>query len=650
MKATITLLTICVGFTSGTGVARADDEVDILEERAFKNAVTRVQGALVQIETIGGIDRLAGDVEGAAATTGVVVSADGEIVTSAFAFASKPSAILVRLADGRRLSATRVATDHVNQLALLRVDASDLTPPVAAPRSEIKVGQWSLAVGRTLDSKRPSVSVGIVSAVNRVWGKAIQTDAKVSPVNYGGALLDISGRVQGVLVPLSPRSDELMAGVEWYDSGIGFAIPMESVLASVERLRAGEDLKRGLLGVTFSSAAIYGTKPELDLLRYDSPAEKAGLQKGDVVLSVDGKPTERVAQVKHALGNKYAGDSLSLVVDRNGKEKSVDVVLVAKLPPWEPGFLGILPARSSREAEKGARVRFVVPDSPAASMGLAAGDVIVSLNGEAVADRDALAVAVGRIRPETEVEVGFVSGDEEKSAKGKLATLPVDTIVGLPDPVLVPAEEKVAVKTGRITETFETHAHDFWAYVPPAYNANESYGLVVWLQPAGDTMEARILDDWKSVCDARGLIMVAPKAGKAAWNPNEMGFVKDTIGLMQQRYSIDPRRVVVHGYGSSAGMSFATTLENRDLVRGVIVVGGGLRSRPPENRPEFALQIYLYAGEKDKAFPRVQATVKGLRAMKYPVTFADSVASGSEYPSADQVETFGRWIDSLDRI
>ncbi|MFK7822321.1 MAG: PDZ domain-containing protein [Planctomycetaceae bacterium] len=628
----------------------AQDDLDLLEQRAFQKAVARVDPSLVQIETIGGLNRVAGTIEGSASTTGMVVSEDGEILTSAFVFAAKPTSILVRLADGRRLAATKVATDHVLQLTLLKVDASGLKPPVPVPPMDIEVGQWSLAVGRTLNPDAPSVSVGIVSAVNRVWGKAIQTDAKVSPVNYGGALLDIAGRVQGILVPLSPRSEDSMAGVEWYDSGIGFAIPIQTALDSVKRLRGGKDLRRGLLGVSFSTSVMYGQKPEIGALRYGSPAEKAGMTKADVIVEVDGKPVQRIAQVRHALGNKYAGDQIAVKFERGEELLSADFKLVAELPPWEPGFLGVLPVRTTDEAA-GVEVRFVVPDSPAAAAGVVAGDVIVKLNGESFADPSTLANAVGRIRPGEAVEVAVQREDGEKTLEAELSSHPEDTVVDLPEPKLPAPDKKPEVKIGRYSETFETHQHDYWAYVPDSYNPGLSYGLVVWLHPARDTMEAKILQSWKSVCDSRGLILVSPKASKLeGWNANELPFVKDTVDLMQSRYSIDPQRIVVHGYATSAALTLALTFEHRELVRGSIVVGGGLRARPPENRPEYPLQLYFYAGEKDPRQPRVKTTVTGLRAMKYPVTFANSIASGTEYPSVDQVKTFGRWIDSLDRF
>jgi serine protease Do len=112
----------------------------------------------------------------------------------------------------------------------------------------MQVGQWTIAVGRTFSPEEPNVSVGVMSALDRVWGKAIQTDAKISPNNYGGALVDIHGRVLGVLVPLSPQAQQEVAGAEWYDSGIGFAVPLVDVLDRLEPLKAGEDQHPGLLG------------------------------------------------------------------------------------------------------------------------------------------------------------------------------------------------------------------------------------------------------------------------------------------------------------------------------------------------------------------------------------------------------------------
>ena len=104
---------------------------------------------------------------------------------------------------------------------------------------------------------RPNMAVGMLSATGRIWGKALQTDAAVSPNNYGGPLVDIRGRVLGVLVPLSPQSADEMAGYEWYDSGIGFAVPAEHVCNILPRLKQGRDLYTGLAGFSLRSDELF---------------------------------------------------------------------------------------------------------------------------------------------------------------------------------------------------------------------------------------------------------------------------------------------------------------------------------------------------------------------------------------------------------
>src|SRR6185436_10825679 len=112
----------------------------------------------------------------------------------------------------------------------------------------------------------------------------IQTDAKISPVNYGGPLVDLQGRIQGILIPASPQGDDVTAGFEWYDSGIGFAIPMEDVLASLPRLKQGKDLEKGIVGVRFKGNDMYSVQPEVQLVSKGSPADKAGMKVGDQIV------------------------------------------------------------------------------------------------------------------------------------------------------------------------------------------------------------------------------------------------------------------------------------------------------------------------------------------------------------------------------
>jgi len=161
-----------------------------LEEKAVKAAVRQVTPSVVQIETSGGTDVLVSGPRGqpvrkaAGPTTGVIVGADGFVISSAFNFANKPASIFVALPGHKeRYVAKAVATDKTRMLTLLKIEATGLPVPPVAPRAEIRIGQTALALGKTLDpvvDHPPSVSVGIISALSRIWGKAVQTDAKVT--------------------------------------------------------------------------------------------------------------------------------------------------------------------------------------------------------------------------------------------------------------------------------------------------------------------------------------------------------------------------------------------------------------------------------------------------------------------------------------
>src|SRR4051812_4608282 len=168
------------------------DSLQDQEERAIRAAVDAVAPAVLKIETIGGLERVGRVLVSTGPTTGLAVSEDGFIISSAFNFVQQPSSILVTLPSGKRAAAQIVARDRSRMLVLLKVNASEtLAVAKPAPKNEVTVGQWAIAVGRTYDQPEPNLSVGVVSATNRIWSTAIQTDAKISPANYGGPLIDI---------------------------------------------------------------------------------------------------------------------------------------------------------------------------------------------------------------------------------------------------------------------------------------------------------------------------------------------------------------------------------------------------------------------------------------------------------------------------
>jgi len=157
------------------------------EEAAIRAAVARVAESVVQIRTIGGLEEVDRTLIPDGPTTGLVISADGWIVSSAFNFVQQPASILVTFASGEQAPAELVAKDHSRMLVLLKArGVSGLAVPKLAPADEIRVGEWAIAVGRTFRAERPNIAVGIVSAVDRMLGKVIQTDASVSTANYGG--------------------------------------------------------------------------------------------------------------------------------------------------------------------------------------------------------------------------------------------------------------------------------------------------------------------------------------------------------------------------------------------------------------------------------------------------------------------------------
>jgi serine protease Do len=624
------------------------------EEQTIKQAAAIVAPSLVRIETVGGLDRVGQVLTATGPTTGVIVSPDGYIISSAFNFASRPASILVTLSDGRRLPAAQVATDRLKMLTLLKVEAENLPIPSAAPAASFHVGQWAIALGKTLD-ETPSVSVGIVSALNRIWGKAIQTDAKISPVNYGGALVDIEGRVLGVLVPLSPQTSGEVAGVEWYDSGIGFAIPMVDVNATLERLKSGKDLVGGLMGITTKGQDIYEGQPTIDRVRYGSPAQQAGLKEGDVIIELDGRPVKRQAQIKHALGNRYSGETVSVKVKRGKEELTRELTLVDKLVPYESAFLGVLPVRDGvGKAEPGVGVRFVIPDSPAAIAGLDRGQRITKFNGTEVSSGGALLDLVSRIRPTERARLTVQDGGSQREVELTLGHLPSSVPLDLRPSPIVPREKDLAdkeLKTGRFTDKMPAHEHEFWAYVPEDYNPEFKYALLVWLHPGGDTMEAFLLKAWQSLCDERGIILVAPKAGQiAGWIPDEAEFVKDTVEKFFEKYSIDRARVVVHGYGGSGAFSYQMAFKYRQLFRGIATVAAPLVVPPPDNEPDFRVQFYLLSGDNDPVHRAVEMSARALSEFKYPVIHTTIPGAGHKYPTGSALSEIAVWIDALDRI
>ena len=635
----------------------AADDLESLEERAFRAAVDRVAPSVVRIETIGGSSRV-GELEfGTGATTGLVVSPDGHILTSGFDFLNRPSSILVQLPDGTRRAARLVATDHNRMLVLLKIDVDGTLPvPQFAPRDEIRVGQWSIAVGRAFDSGRPGVAVGIVSALDRVWGKAIQTDAAVSPNNYGGPLVDIHGRVLGLLVPMSPDPKNQTAGLEWYDSGIGFAVNGEDLPEIVARLKKGEDLRRGVLGISFADPNAATAEPVILASLPNSPAREAGLIADDRIVEIDGREITRAADVMRELSRRYAGDRVRLTVSRGDARIECEVTLVARLEPYEHPFLGVLPIRTGADKSTGARagvaVRYVFAGSPAAKAGIVGGDRILKLGGRPVENRAQIDRAICAFEPGEEVELEITRGEEASTKLVTLGSLPEGVVAGpLPEAVANRPEERSAdAPVGASEIRLPEFRNRAVIYVPESYHSSVPHGVVIWLHASGGLEREELIARWKPHLERHDLILLAPLAADGeAWRPTELEFVVKSLERLRSTYTVDRSRTVASGVQGGGAMAFLAAFGNRKLIGGVATVDAPMPGRPPENEPVERLAFYLGKVKDGRYADRVTASVAQLRQMKYPVTTRD-LDSAAPGLSAEELTKLVRWIDTLDRI
>ncbi len=715
----VAISSMLVGFAALSLAAQppAGDDLAGLQEKAMQAAVQKVAPSVVQIETSGGTDLIGSGPrgpqirKGTGPTTGLIVAADGYVISSAYNFANKPTAIFIDVPGHKdHYPAKVVATDTTRMVTLLKIDLTGLPVPAAAPKKEIKVGQTVLALGRTWSGgeQPPSVSMGIVSALHRIWGKAIQTDAKVSPVNYGGPLVDIQGRVLGVLVPASPTSQDETAGVEWYDSGIGFAIPLEDVNKVLPKLKEGKDLHRGMLGVQPKTQAnprspipgrggmpdIYGTVPVIGTVIPQSAAAVAGLQSGDTITEIDGVKVTRYAQVQNLLGPKYEGDVVAIKVKRGDKELAFNkLTLTGLLPALAVPFLGVLPMRD--DPELGVEVRYVYPKGPADTAGIKAGDRILTLGpGKApprFSGRDEAMTRLGTLLPgsEIKVEVRRPGEDKVRSFTVKLGQMPDTVPDELPEPAsrakaleprktvdkapMPPKKEakkdgkkgdkkdekkdaKKMAETGLLKRTNAAHDHEYWVFVPNNYDPNIAHALVVWLHGPGRGKEREknadnMVDLWETFCEDNHIIMVGPKAqNDTGWLASESDFVREAINTVLGEYTVDRQRVIAHGFGSGGQMAYRLGFHDRDVIRGVAAAGAVLPLDPRENQSSQRLSFFVVTGDKDPLAKMIEEGKDRLQRRKYPVIFRKVPNMGHQYPDTGTLKELVRWIDSLDRM
>ena len=520
---------------------------DDLDE-SVRAAVGEVAPSTVRIRTIGapGQDNLP---VSSSVTTGVVISDKREILTSVFGFSTGPAAVFVEDATGKRVAAKVVATDHVRKLVLLQCDDGQFTRATYSQKAWPSVGEWSAALGRLYPVADPATSLGIVSAVGRIHGLAIQTDAKISPVNYGGPLINLEGEVTGILVPLAPSDSgtQIRAGVQWYDSGIGFAIPIQEALQVAQTLRGREDRFHGLLGIRSSTRNPLAPKFIVADVVPGSPADKAGLRKGDVPVAANGNPIARFGLFDALVKSAYAGDTIRLKVRREEEEFEVEVTLVEQLPIPQRGFLGLtVDGPDGEEGKDGFGMKvFVWPGSPADTAGLPTSAKIIRWNKEEITKAADLNAPLSRVVEGVATEVGYVTADGEE----KTVTL---TAGPLPDELLS-ASDVIHANTvngsGNLKwargESDSGEKGKAWYYAPQTDEKFTS-GLVVLLSEAATPVET-VMHQWEELCRRNNLILLVPSTaeGTALTREDAAGFAAVMAGALKGRSISISRSVIV---------------------------------------------------------------------------------------------------------
>lgn len=263
------------------------------------------------------------------AGSGIIISEDGYIVTNNHVIAGA-NKISIGTYDGQTMDAVLVGTDPQTDVAVIKVDATGLTPASFGNSDEIKVGEAVIAIGNPLGSLGGTVTTGIISAVGREITienetmTLLQTDAAINQGNSGGGLFDINGDLIGIV-----NAKQSAEGIE----GLGFAIPISDVTSVIQDLvKNGKVTSRPLLGVSLQDipeGVNTQTEPGVYIVQITdgSSAADAGLEYGDLIVSFDGQNVSSAAEVKSILRQHAIGDEVEMVVNRDGTEHSISITL-----------------------------------------------------------------------------------------------------------------------------------------------------------------------------------------------------------------------------------------------------------------------------------------------------------------------------------
>jgi serine protease Do/serine protease DegQ len=311
--------------------------------------------------------------------------------------------ITVTLSDGRQLEAELIGTDPQTDVAVIKIPAEDIVDIKTADSDELRVGDFVVAIGEPFGLGQ-TVTSGIVSALSRSglgieeYENFIQTDASINPGNSGGALVNLRGELVGINTAIFSHSGG--------NIGIGFAIPINLAMQITEQLLENGKVQRGFLGVSAQDltpvlAEAFGLEQNkgavITSVDEDSPAGKAGLQPGDILLKINGRKVRNAGDVRNSFGLLTIGEHVVFDILRAGKSKKIStIVTAAKEEVSSPVAInkrleGVTVNDLKEDHQyygkiEGVHVVDVERGSPAWRSGLRQGDIITSVNRQPVKD------------------------------------------------------------------------------------------------------------------------------------------------------------------------------------------------------------------------------------------------------------------------
>ena len=365
--------------------------------------------------------------------SGFIISPDGFIMTNHHVVDGADE-IIVTLADKREFKARLIGSDRRTDVALVKITAASLPALKVGDPNKLRVGEWVMAIGSPFGLEN-TVTAGIVSAKGRDTGEYlpfIQTDVAVNPGNSGGPLLNLRGEVVGINSMIYSRTGGFM--------GISFAIPIDEANRVVDQLRASGRVTRGRIGVGIGEV----TKDVADALGLNrtsgalvrsveasGPAEKAGIEPGDIIVRFDGKPIEKSSDLPRIVGNTKPGAKVSAQVWRKGASRDVALVVgemepdrVAKAAAAKPStasptvtanWLGLavsdLPEARRTELKIKGGVLVEASDGASARAGIRQGDVLISVNNTDIGSAKQFGELVGKLDQSKSLVVLVRRGD-----------------------------------------------------------------------------------------------------------------------------------------------------------------------------------------------------------------------------------------------